>query len=250
VSNITDLFTSTRAELLARYQSPFWGPAVVAILVTHWKIMLYLAIGPHTATEAIAFFQNNVSASSIFLAVVSAIAYTAIFPWVELAIESTAAHGRRRRNTFQIQERQREIGRRKVIAQQQEKALEIELKNLSSQSKLADIELVKAYQAVSIGENLNRWLSDLERGPINSSLNNTIVNYLHKVDSGEGKFIDSKIEAAHATYVKDLSTLLSAINDSRKENEGVRKEQLVEFSKNAKSSHKAYRDIVREILGV
>jgi hypothetical protein len=194
VSNIADLLAFTRAELLARYRSPFWGPAVVAILVTHWKTVLYLAIGPHTANEAISFFQNNVSASSIFLAVGSAIAYTTIFPWIELAIEWTAAHGRRRRNTFQAQERQREIGRSKVIAQQQESALEIELKNLSSQSKLVDIDLVKAYQDISIGENLNRWLSDLERGPINSSLNNIIVSYLHKVDSTEGKFIDRKIE--------------------------------------------------------
>ncbi len=236
--------------MLARYRSPIWGAALIAIAASHWKIIVYLAAESHKSADAIYFVEANLTLTSLACAFFYAAIYVAVFPWIEYAIEWTAGHGKRKRNEFQTQEREREIGRRKVIAQQNEKALELELKNLGSQSKIADIELAKSYQGILSGENFGRWLADLRHGPINSSLNNTIVNYLHKIDSTEGKFINPIIESAHVAFASDLSTLLSALNDSRNGSVEAKKEEVVKFTRKAQESQKNYRELARELLGV
>ncbi len=250
MSTFADLFVSIKDDVLARYRSPIWSAALISLAASHWKIIVYLATESHKSSEAITFIETNASLSSLGYALTYAVAYVVVFPWIEFGIEWLAGHGKRRRNSFQTQEREKEVGRRKVIAQQQEQAIELELKNTISQSKVTDIDLAKSYQDILSGENFSRWLADLQQGPVNSSINNAIVNYLHKVDSTEGKFITPEIESVHATFVKDLSTLLSALNDSRREPDDVKKDNLVKFARTAQSSQKEYRDVVRELLSI
>jgi hypothetical protein len=250
VTTFADLLDSIKDDMLARYRSPIWGAVLIAIAISHWKIIVYLATESHKSADAISFIEANFTPTSFAHAFFYAAVYVVAFPWIECAIEWTAGHGKRKRNEFQTQEREREIGRRKVIAQQNEKALELELKNFDSQSKISDIELARSYQGILSGENFGRWLADLQHGPVNSSLNNTIVNYLHKIDSTEGKFINPIIESAHFTFANDLSTLLSALNDSRNNSVESKKEEVVKFTRKAQESQKNYRELARELLGV
>lgn len=250
MSTIPELFSSIRDDLSARYRSPIWGPALFSLIACHWKIVLYLALESPKAADAIAFVESNASARSIALSLLYASVYVVAFPWLELSMDWVSRYGRRKRNEYQTGEREREIGRRKVIAQREQKALEIELKNIRDQSKIADIELAKQYQNILSGENFNRWLTDLQLGPLNHSVNNVIVSYLQKVDSVEGKFINAGVEAAHQKFVSDLSTLNSAINDGRSQSDEDRKNQIANFSRRAQESQKKYRALVRELLEI
>lgn len=250
MSTFSDLLASVKEDLLARYRSPILSTALISIAATHWKIIVYFASEAHKSIDAISFIEENASLTSFVYALGYATAYVVAFPWIELTIDWIASHGKRRRNRLQTQEREKEIGQRKFIAQQQEKALELEIKNLNNQSKIADLELAKNYQSILSGENFSRWLSDLEHGPVNSSLNNTIVNYLHKADSIEGKFIIPALQSAHAVFVNDLSTLLSALNDSRREAEEVKADEVIKFCRRAQESQKKYRELARELLSI
>lgn len=198
--------------------------------------------------ESIDFIERNLSIWSVLNTVIFAMSYVVIFPWFELAIERISSFGKRARNDFHTEEREREIGRRKLIVQQQSEIIEIELKNKSDQSKLVDIELAKNLQNIAQGENFFRWLTDIQKGPIHSNMQNLINNYLNKVDSIEGKFMDPLIETAHAKFVGDLSTLGTALNDGRPDED--RRSDIIKFSKQALESHQEYRRKVRELLRI
>jgi len=252
MTTFADLLSSLKDELAARYRSPVWGAAIIALVVFHWKIIVFFLTEKQSAKDTISFIEANVSGMSITAAIAFALCYVIAFPWVELIIARAASFGKRARNDFHTEEREREIGRRKLIAQQQAQIINIELQNRSDQSKLADIELVKAYQNILSGENFGRWLKDLQKGPINNSLGNTIINYLNKVDSIEGKFINPAIESAHANFVSDLSTLGSAFNEGNQAQpiDDARRADLITFSRKAFESLQVYRQEVREQLGV
>ncbi len=252
MTTFADLFSSLKDELAARYRSPVWGVTLIALFVYHWKIIVYFLTEKPSAKDAIAFIEANSSALSLTVAIAFALCYVIAFPWVELVIARAASFGKRARNDFYTEEREREIGRRKLIAQQQAQIIEIELKNKNDQSKLADIELAKGYQNILQGENFGRWLKDIQNGPINNYLANTITNYLNKVDSIEGKFINPEIESAHANFVSDLSTLASALNNGQQTDkiDDARREDLIKFSRNTLASQQKYRQEVREQLGV
>lgn len=222
------------------------------LVVYHWKIIVFFLTEKPSAKDAIAFIEANASGTSITAAIVFALCYVIAFPWVELIIARAASFGKRARNDFHTEEREREIGRRKLIAQQQAQLIEIELKNKSDQSKLADIELVKVYQNILSGENFGRWLKDIQKGPINNYVGNAITNYLNKVDSIEGKFINPAIELAHTNFVNDLSTLGSALNEGSQAQpiDEARRADLIKFSLKAFESQQVYRQEVREQLGV
>lgn len=177
-----------------------------------------------------------------------ALCYVIVFPWFELGLARAMSFGKRARNDFYTEEREWEIGRRKLIAQEQANIIEMELKNRSDQSKLADIQLVKSYQNILQGENFGRWLNDIKNGPIHNNLQNTINNYLNMVDSIEGKFINSEIELAHANFVSDLSTLVSALSDGKLDE--TRRADIIKFGSKALASQQEYRKKVRELLGV
>lgn len=253
MTTFTDLFSSLKDEFAARYRSPIWGAALIVLTLYHWKIIVFFLTEKPSAKDAIAFIETNVSSTSIAAALAFALCYVIAFPWVELIIARIASFGKRARNDFQTEEREREIGRRKLIAQQQAQIIEIELKNKSDQSKLADIELVRSFQNIAQGENFVRWLKDIQNGPINNYLQTTISNYLSKVDSIEGKFINPAIETAHANFVSDLSTLGSALSDVKpgdvKPDEAQRV-NIIKFSSKALTSQQEYRQKVRELLEV
>ncbi|MDH2915292.1 MAG: hypothetical protein PXX77_00300 [Gallionella sp.] len=250
MTTFADLFSSLRDELAARYRSPIWGATLISLTAYHWKIVVFFFTESPSAIDAIAFIEGNISSRSILNAIVIALCYVIAFPWIELSIARISAFGKRARNDFHTEEREREIGRRKLIAQQQAQLIEIEFKNKSDQSKLADIELMKGYQNILSGENFGRWLKDLQNGPINNNLSNAITNYLYKVDSVEGKFINPEIETAHANFVSDLSTLGSALNDGKQTEDISRRTELTGFSRKAFESHQAYRQEVRRLLEV
>jgi len=247
MTTFADLFSSLKDELAARYRSPFWGAALIALTVCHWKIFVFFFTEKQNSKDTIAFIEANVSVTSIITAIAITLCYVVAFPWVELAIARIASFGKRSRNDFHMEEREREIGRRKLIALRQAQLIEIELKNKTDQSKLADIELVKSYQNMLSGENFVRWMKDVQQGAVNSSLSNSINNYLNKVDSIEGKFIEPTIESAHANFVNKISTLASALSAGNLDNQRV---ELAQFCQNALDSHQVYRSKVRELLGV
>lgn len=248
MTTFADIFSSLRDELAARYRSPVWGAALIVLTVYHWKIIVFFLTERQSAKDTIAFIEASISGASVAAALGIALLYVIVFPWVELVIARVASFGKRARNDFHTEEREREIGRRRLIAQQQAKLIEMELKNMSDQSKLADIELVKSYQNLAQGEHFVRWLRDIQNGPINNYLQSTISNYLSKVDSIEGKFINPAIESAHANFVSDLSTLGSALSDGKLDE--TRRADIVKFSQKALASHQEYRQKVRELLGV
>lgn len=250
MSTAVELMSSMKEELLARYKSPFWGPAILAILCAHWKIVIFLVLGKPSPTEAIEFIQANSSLHSVSYAVGFAIAYVILFPWFELLLSKASSYGMRSRNTFQVREREKEITRRKAIAQQEAQATELEFKNQANQSKLSDIELVRGYQGILSGENFSRWLKDAQQGIINTNLNNSIVNYLVRVDTPEGKFIDPEIAAAHDQFVTAISLLLSTINDSRSPGDDGKRSDLVKATNAAYVALHEYRKQVREKLGI
>lgn len=214
--------------------------------------MFFLTEKP-SAKDAIAFIEANSSSKSIITALAIALGYVIVFPWVELIIARVASFGKCARNDFLTKEREGEIGRRKIIAYKQAQLIEIEFKNKSEQSKLADIELAKTFQNIMQGENLSRWLNDIQKGPIHNNLQNTIYNYLSKVDSIEGKFINPEIESVHAKFISDLSTLNTALTDvklgDKDEVEGKRAE-IIRYSGDALASQQEYRNKVRELLEV
>lgn len=213
----------------------------------HWKIIVFFFTEKQSAEDTIAFIEANVSGASITAAIVFALCYVIAFPWVELIIARAASFGKRARNDFHTEEREREIGRRKLIAQQQAQLFEIELKNRNDQSKLADIELVRGYQNILSGENFGRWLKDIQNGAINNNLNSSIFTYLNKVDTIEGKFINPTIESAHANFVSDLSSLGSALSNGA---DDARRADLIKFSSKALDSQQVYRQKVRELFGI
>ncbi len=248
MTTFADLFSSLKDELAARYRSPVWGAALIVLAVYHWKVIVFFLTENPSAKDAIAFVEANVSGTSISAAIAIALCYVITFSWVELLIARTASFGKRARNDFHTEEREREIGRRKLIAQQQAQLIEIELKNRSDQSKLADIELARSYQNILAGENFVRWLKDIQNGPINSNLSHSIFTYLNKVDTIEGKFINPVIESAHTNFVSNLSTLNSALSDGKLDED--RRADIMKFSSKALASHQEYRKAVRELLEV
>ncbi|BBI99354.1 hypothetical protein FGKAn22_10470 [Ferrigenium kumadai] len=250
MTTFADLFTSLKDELAARYRSPVWGAALIALAVYHWKVIVFFLTENPSAKDAIAFIEANVSGTSITAAIAIALCYVITFSWVELFIARTASFGKRARNDFHTEEREREIGRRKLIAQKQAQLIEIELKTKSDQSKLADIDLAKSYQNMLSGENFGRWLKDLQNGAINSSLSGSIFSYLNKVDTIEGKFINPEIELAHANFVSNLSSLGSALSEGGLTMDEARQANLIKFSRNVIDSQKDYRQKVRDLLGV
>lgn len=253
MTTFSDLFSSLKDELAARYKSPIWGTALIVLAIYHWKIIIFFLTEKPSAKDAIAFIEANGSSASIIAALALALCYVIIFPWVELIIARIASFGKRARNDFLTEEREREIGRRKIIAQKQAHIIELELRNKSEQSKLADTELVRNLQNIIQGENLARWLNDIQNGPINSYLQNTITNYLNKVDSIEGKFINPEIESAHAKFVSDLSTLGSALTDVKPgdvNQDETKRADIIKFSIKALASQQEYRKKVRELLEV
>ena len=250
MTTFADLFSSLKDELTARYRSPFWGAALIVLTAYHWKIIVFLFTEKQSAKDTIAFIEANISGTSIAAAMAIALCYVITFPWVELIIARAASFGKRARNDFHTEEREREIGRRKIIAQQQAQLIAIELKNMSNQSKLSDIELAKSYQSILSGENFSRWLNDFQNGAINSNLSNSIYNYLNKVDSIEGKFINPEIESVHTKFVSDLSTFGSALSDGNSTKDEAKQEELDKFCRNAYESLQAYRQKVRELLEV
>lgn len=250
MTTLSDLFSSLKDELAARYRSPFWGAALIALAVCHWRILVFFLTEKSSSKDTIEFIEANATGKSITVALAFALCYVIAFPWVELIIARSASYGKRARNDFHTAEREREIGRRKLIVQQQAQIIEIELKNMSDQSKLYDIELAKIYQSILSGENFTRWLKDFQHGATNSNLSNSIHNYLNKVDSIEGKFINPEIESDHAKFVSDLSTFGSALSAETSTKDDARKTELVGFSQNTYESHQAYRQKVRDLLGV
>lgn len=250
MTTFADLFSSLKDELAARYRSPIWGAALIALTVYHWKIIVFLLTERQSAKDTIAFIEANVSGTSITAVMAIALFYVIAFPWVELVIARFASFGKRARNDFHTKEREREIGRRKLIAQQQAQLIDMELKNKNDQSRLVDIELAKGYQNILSGESFSRWLKALQNGAMNSNLQNSIYNYLYKVDSIEGKFINPAIESVHASFVSDLSTLESALSDGQHAMDDAWRADLMKFCSKALASQREYRQTVRELLGV
>ncbi|GEM_PF-4396350 len=250
MSTLADLLTTIKDDLASRYRSPVLGALVAPFIVVHWKIVVFLFTEKQSADNTIKFIDTHTSKESFFWALAGALGYAVLLPWIEHGVDRLASIGKRRRNEFQAREREREIGVRKLIALELSHTLELETRNKSKASILADTELAKTYQGILAGEHFGRWLNDLAAGPINSGLNNTIVNYLQKVDSVEGKFIDPEIEQAHAAFVSDISTLLSAINDSQSRSDEAKREDVIKFSQTAKSSQKKYREVVRQKLEI
>lgn len=235
---------------MARYKSPFWGTALIALIACHWKIFLFLLLEKPRANDAIAFIEANASLLSISSALVFAAMYVILFPWFELALSKISSYGTRLRNDFKITEREREIGQRKVIAHQQASIIEVELKNREDQSKLADIELTRNYQSILSGENFTRWLKDAQKGALSSQLGNSIANYLNKADSLEGRFINPAVATAHEKFIEAISTLNSAINDGRPHGPADKNADILTFARDAQLALQAYRSEVRENLGV
>lgn len=250
MTTFTDLLTSLKDELTARYKSPFWGAALIALILFHWKIVVFLLTERRAASDTIAFVEANAGAASIAAALAFAAAYVVLFPWIELTLSRLASHGVRSRNDFQIREREREIGRRRVIAQQEAQLIELELKIKEDQSKASDIQLARDYQSILSGDHFPRWLKDVQNGAINSSLNNTIMNYLHKVDTVEGKFINPDVEKAHGRFVEAVSTLNSSLNDGRSPSDTTKHDELVRFAEAAHQAHQTYRSEARRALGI
>lgn len=242
-----DFFTSLKDELAARYRSPIWGVLFISLTAFHWKIFVYFFTESPNSTEAIAFVEGNITIRSILNSIVFSMCYVIAFPWFELAVARLSSFGKRARNDFHTQEREKEIGRRKIIAQRQAQLIELELKNKTDQSILADIELVKSYQNILAGETFVRWMRDLQNGAVHNSLNHSISNYLNKVDSIEGKFINPEIEFAHINFVNSISTLASALSDG---NGDARRPELMKFSQSALDAHQEYRKKVRDLLGI
>ncbi len=235
---------------MARYKSPFWGVAFITLTLVHWEVFLYFFLDQHNSNEVIAYIKENVSFRTVGRALAIVIGYIIFFPWFELFLSKLASYGVRSRNDFQIREREREVGRRRVIANQEAKIIEIELRNKEDQSKLADIELAKHYQNILSGENFARWLKDTEKGVINSNLSNSIYNYLNKVDSLEGRFINPIIKNVHERFTEAISTLNSAFQDSRGMEDSGKKNDLRQFANNAYQAYQEYRLEVREQLGI
>jgi hypothetical protein len=250
VTTLTDLLASFKDEMMARYKSPFWGVALIALIFVHWEIFFYLFLDQQNSTEAIAYIKKTVSIGSVGSALAFAIAYIIFFPWLELSISKLASYGIRARNDFQIREREREIGRRKLISNQEAQLIEAEFKNKADQSKLADIELAKHYQNILSGENFARWLRDAEKGAINSNLSNSIYNYLNKVDSLEGRFVNPVIENVHEKFIESISTLNSTFQDSRGPTDSSKISDLKKLASNTYHTYQQYRQAVREQLGI
>lgn len=250
MATIAEMLTSLKDEVLSRYKSPFWGPAILALIAVHWKVALFILLDKPTASQAILFVQENASLQSAGYVIVLAITYVVVFPWFELALSKVASHGVRSRNDFQIREREREIASRKRIALQEAAATELELKNKIDQSRLSDIELAKSYQTVLSGPHFARWLKDAQQGAVNTNLNNSIVNYLDKVDSVEGKFINPIVEKAHEQFIEAISRIHSTINDSRPIVDSAKKSDLVKATQVAQDALQEYRKVVREVLGI
>jgi hypothetical protein len=223
---------------------------ILALVGVHWKIVAFLALDKPTSGQAIAFIEANSDTKSVLCAAGVAVTYVIVFPWVELVLAKVTSHGTRARNSFQVREREKEVAMRKLIAQQEVQATQLELKNKANQSKLSDIELARAYQGILSGENFSRWLKDAEQSIINTNLNNSIVNYLNKVDSLEGKFINPVIAAAHEEFVTAISLLQSTINDSRPIGDDGKKADLVKATRAAYIALQAYRKEVRELLEI
>jgi hypothetical protein len=250
LSSITEIFSSIWSEFSTRYKSSFWGPLVVSFVSVHWETVFFLIFESPKSREAIDFVRAHVSLSTVAMSFAFAAVYLIFFPWLEVAVEWAASKGRRARNTFQAKEKTFELKMRRDVAKDLEKEIELRIKNVQNQSKLSDIELVKAYQQTLSGENFNRWLSDLEKGPLNSNLNNNIVDFLNKVDAVEGQFQDENIRELHTAFVSKLSTLHSALNENSRSSAELHKQNIIEFAKAAKEAHVLYRAKAREILKV
>ncbi len=112
---------------------------------------------------------------------------------------------------------------------------------------LTDIALAKSYQDILAGENFVRWMNDVQNGAIHNNLDHSIRNYLNKVDTVEGKFINPEIESAHVSFVNKLSTLASVLSDG---NLDAKQPEIKKFSQNVLDSHQEYRKRVRELLRI
>lgn len=250
MTTFTELLTSLKDEFSTRYRSPFWGVALLALIACHWKIVLFFVLEKPRINEAMAFIEVNANSGSILGALLIATIYIIAFPWIELVLAMLASFGKNLRNDFQFREMQKENSRRKLIALQESRINEIEIKNREDQSKLADIELAKTFQNLLSGENFNRWLKDAKSGAINTNLSNSINNYLYKADAVEGKFINPDIEEAHEQFIEAISTLNSAIYDSRPLSDNGKQSDIMKFTENALQANQKYRTKVRLHLGV
>lgn len=250
MTTIADVLSSFKEEISARYRSPLWGPMIFSFIGFHWQIALFLLLERPRASEAILFIQQHCSWQTVASSTAFAVVYVIAFPWFEWLLSKATSSGTRKRNAFQIQERAKEIESRKVIAQQEAETTELALKNRKDQSKLYDIELAKSYQTILAGESFQRWLKDLPRGGVDSNLSTAIYNYLIKVDSIEGKFINPDVEDSHREFITSLSLLNSTLNDGRITKDEGKLADLEKFCRAAGIAQQEYRKKVRELLGI
>lgn len=250
MTTLAEIMSSVKDEVLSRYRSPIWGPFVLFLISFHWKLAIFFVLEHPDAITAIKEIQSECSVFSIGSAVLASFLYAGVFPWVELFISRASSYGVRSRNDFQIREREREISQRKLIASQEQATIDLELKNTKNQSKVSDVDLARHYQQILSGENFPRWLKDLEHGAVNAGLNNSIVNYLNKVDSIDGKFINPSIESAHEKFVSSLSVVQSTVNDGRGSNDAGKNGDMLRATQVAQKSYREYRQLVRELLEI
>jgi hypothetical protein len=250
MTTITEFLVSLKDELNARYKSAFWGTSLIALVVAHWKVVVYLLAEKPNAASVIAFVELNISAVSILGAFFFAALYVTFFPWIEYLLSKAASYGIRARNDLQFRERERDNNRQKQIAQTEANIISLEAKNNDERSRLSDVALAKSYQDLLSGEYFTRWLKDVKNGAVNSSLGNSIVNYLNKHDSIEGQFIDDDIAKSHQQFIEALSTLHSMLNDSRNPGDGAKVADLIRVTDIVLREHQAYRHLVRSKFGM
>jgi hypothetical protein len=250
VTTLADLFATLKDDVATRYRSPIFVPFVVAFLLVHWRIAIFLVSGPADAISRIKYIEQSITTSSVLSSAGAALAYVLLGPWLELAIGRCASLGRRMRNDHQYEEMQGTLARRRAIASRQEALIELEMRNASNETRLRDTDLVKQYQSLLSEEHLSRWTNDLKAGPVSHQLQTAIANYIAKHDTVEGKFIEPAVATAHDSFVSALSTLNSAIDDKRNEAHRRPSTEVNEFAEAAVAAQREYRKVARNALQI
>jgi hypothetical protein len=246
--SLADLLSVIRDDLRHRYRGLLAAPFLVALLVTHWRVLAYIYTESPKSKELIAFVESHVSPSSIALALASACVYVVAFPWLEHFLGRIASTGRRRRDEFQAQEAEAMLARRRVITEQQARLIESELLVKEKQALASDMNLAHSYQSSLPGEVLSRSVAEVEKSLSTTAFEGAMQNYISRSDHLEGQFISAAVEEAHQAFVRALAQYVAASLDWRSRGSEDARIRALELGQIAVDAQRRYRNVARTEL--
>lgn len=229
---MAEFFASLKDELKARYRNRLLSAVFIALVASHWKIFAFVLIGRHTAEETIGFIEAQLNVCDAGLALLGALTFTLVFPWVDLWVSQARAFGERRCHDFQFREQESRIQRKKKIAEEEGRVLRLDDEN-RDKNLLKDIE--NHLRTLRFSQRLKEACS----GSNSEAIKQSIGDYVDFVSAPEFRFKNPETRSQHIDFKDKAGILYDALLNSSLPSDDVKEK--------AKEVDMAYRKFLNHI---